>query len=168
MSVAVTVPFTLRPLPDSPPLHQQRYYPSYKWSFQGTDTGDATGGNVQIKSVPEHNLYYVVTNLYFNTNEVTASQFLELFIDPSEWEEFSDFGSSYLAIYIGNVIGSGVLHTVTVQDVLKPIYIGKPIRGSTPHMVVQYTTNTDTKLYDAKVTGYAYLQPPLLYHVPKN
>jgi len=145
------------PLKDKHP-----YIPTIFWRNYITATGDASGGvitlNTALKTANEDDTnHYVISVMFGEYSDSTARQFI-LNRTIAQWNSGSAF-NQYL--WIGsNVAGYCMSETTRL---LKPIYIGVPIKTGTALLDVTIVTNVDTKVAKLYIAGYSFKEfPPFI------
>lgn len=130
-------------------------------------TGDASGGGITLSfTIDDLNLYYILTDFLAWTSDTTIST-VGLTAPYTDWQENEIDGvAQSQAFWHENLIANpGTGFKALAGNRRQPVYLGKAITN--PASVgVDFLTNTNTKVYCARLIGYAYQYPPIPFKLP--
>lgn len=149
----------------SPQGENSKIHPAHKWLACATITGDASGGgisgNVQTKGhtrcVDE---YFTLNQIYFSTNDTTATNYVYVSITASHWDDFASIGANELVVWRAPVLGA---YTFNQDFQLKnPVCLGRSVAGVYGQISFVCSHNVDTKLYKIHLSGFRYQRSPYI------
>ncbi len=164
MSIAATVKATVEPIWPSPPEEQQRVMPVSTWFGVIEDTGDATGGsvnlNVSFKAAAQIFPFYVTLHtLWVTSTDTTAGNSSMLRIRQDEWEIVDALTANAVMVFHlpQNIATQNALELSRLQ---LPLYLGKPKLSNSGLIRLDFEANTDTKLYSTRMAGFLWQKKP--------
>lgn len=137
------------------------------WVFYGKDSGDAGGGTVQFNmQFPAGAYYYTLTGLFFLAALTGVDTKYSITTVVPDWEVFigeNDQMNGNVTEVL-DVFDNGV-STVNTPGItgFRPRYLGRPFTA-TSQVRFTWPTNTNTKLYDIRLTGLRSLRPGIPWY----
>lgn len=132
------------------------------WVIDLTDTGESGGGAMTLNAeFPDDQYYYTVTALRSQRQDTGVEVNCTMNITLSNWENFRGALSSNTMLQILPTITRTLSWTVTDPDRFEPIYLGRPL-GT--RLLPVLWVNTDTVVYDLRVSGLRSLRPGMPWY----
>lgn len=157
-AIAPTV--AVDPLAPSGPMKSVGPGTGYEvWSMDGTDIGEAGGGDMNMLfRIPVDQRYYTVTQIYMSRGDTGIDALWRYFLTPSDWEAFfqSNLGGTVNQVLPLEDLGATV--TTSRVDAFRGVYLGRA-RSPDADFVLSVTTNTDGITYRFRIVGVRSLQP---------
>lgn len=158
MAIDLAENASIEPIYPPVPMDRMAFYPSARFQYSKTITGDGTGGDVQTRVTvvaTTGEIYYaVMTSLYLCTDEATASK---------RWwcDRYASFeATQYAPIAVGDKVS--LYGSIDTSKVIMPQYLGKAGGGTGGIVRINYETNTNGKYYWILFRGFLFKGKPLV------